>query len=1445
MNGNNKDSKHTTTMQKQQRQQQQQPQQQQPTKQLPRVLKTAQDMKREILSRRRNHQASLPILSSNTTATKSALPLPIARTSNMNDHDDDGTNDVAEEISQYPEHRKRKTTATPSRMSTNFTKSASIPLPLLNNFKENNANVTFNKSHQEKEDNGGNDNNNDSNCYFDATSKLSHLQQQFKQESFMTTMTTTTTKNISNPNLSFRPQSSSSQPKLHPKPQYHHHQEQPQNKTIGLSNSIWDYKRSSTKSTKTSATIAQTKNRKSATTNNNNHHRHESLFGKIMKQWEHKEKNYHDHTTATTTPTKTYFEAPGTNDNQQPNRGDDTNKDDDDDDRLNIYPLSPLTVRRSNSVKNIHKSNKSINNNINNNNIFLQFASSILPSRRANGASASPTASGGAASGKASGAISSSTSVTTPATSNITSRKRFLLHHSNYGGGSSGNQNIVSTPTSNSRFLTNTNDVINPNHNDGNGVDGDRKSISTSNDALVSAPSTPMSAFLKRPLFEGDGAGSSSFDHDNEININDSKSSGNGMNDNSICTTSKSSSLSITTAITAKSTMTIPSPMTLTNSKSLDSTSMITTITTTTTKSPPRKKIKQWDISSPNVSQQQTFPHLQYYQSQHATPKRTPIRTPSRTTPNYRKTPTSMSRYYNSPGGFALQRLLEGCRTPQLAYNSNKRFTSLQHHKHHHKSSTSLTLGPFNDDDVEADDDEKSTRSTNSATTSANGLDDWYEESIRLPRYDTPPPNTSLIDRTNYKDGNNQENSNTTLLVRGEVSIVDWSIKSMLKFECHPGNCIPGRAFPIIDRQQQGHYSIPNEYQVERLAMSLFTNHLLVHDTTKIKKTSPLDSSSSSTMREFEHILAQWNAGLMYYQHPSIHPLPCSILNKNQKTISESVGGQINSTKSFNIGSSLLLQGFPTRMNSETSRSKLFSKPKTRIKDDSSYPSLSKSVYGSEAKVQQRSILSGIGCLGGLGNSYGDGTKTTSISSLLEQREYDWQECFRSLYQMWIGEIQQLNHDISINDKSVDGHIEDLASRLYFYSIKPGTTILFRATVEYDNKVATVMPLILLSSSTFEMRSILRSMGATLKCVDTKNKSKSNLLNVDEDFIDEWFKEKITVHSNNNNIDENLRKEMEELRKASVNEEALGGEIAFSLHNGKTTTKTTSRKKQSDFPPLLIYDHEDCNIFFEFYLNTCGGKINKTSMWKKQNIPYVGDSIQDVPLLLSRSLGAAAARYMTIRQLSVICNNKVSKDDKLMTDDDADENDGGSSSHALVEVRGPILPCAVRDLLCASISHSFFHDKQYQQQTCKRHDSDGDEKKTDPTHSQGDYNIQEGERDELGSHYFVLHLHPHEGEKIQVVATKNHEEKIFKKSIGSTSSGLFNIGCGYGPGNNSNDGISSLVGKEEQLGKSRTDSTSSTNSMKMYECHANEIMSMAVWDNTRPFSIACKGENHK
>ena len=62
------------------------------------------------------------------------------------------------------------------------------------------------------------------------------------------------------------------------------------------------------------------------------------------------------------------------------------------------------------------------------------------------------------------------------------------------------------------------------------------------------------------------------------------------------------------------------------------------------------------------------------------------------------------------------------------------------------------------------------------------------------------------------------------------------------------------------------------------------------------------------------------------------------------------------------------------------------------------------------------------------------------------------------------------------------------------------------------------------------------------------------------------------------------------LRKASVNEEALGGEIAFSLHNGKTTTKATSRKKQSDFPPLLIYDHEDCNIFFEFYLNTCGGQ---------------------------------------------------------------------------------------------------------------------------------------------------------------------------------------------------------------------------------------------------------------
>ena len=57
------------------------------------------------------------------------------------------------------------------------------------------------------------------------------------------------------------------------------------------------------------------------------------------------------------------------------------------------------------------------------------------------------------------------------------------------------------------------------------------------------------------------------------------------------------------------------------------------------------------------------------------------------------------------------------------------------------------------------------------------------------------------------------------------------------------------------------------------------------------------------------------------------------------------------------------------------------------------------------------------------------------------------------------------------------------------------------------------------------------------------------------------------------------------------------------------------------------------------------------------------------------------------------------------------------------------------------------------------------------------------------------------GEKIQVVATKNHEEKIFKKSIGSTSSGLFNIGCGYGPGNNSNDGISSLGWKRRAIGE--------------------------------------------
>ena len=840
---------------------------------------------------------------------------------------------------------------------------------------------------------------------------------------------------------------------------------------------------------------------------------------------------------------------------------------------------------------------------------------------------------------------------------------------------------------------------------------------------------------------------------------------------------------------------------------------------------PPRKKQKQWD-SKKNIIDNTTYnnpPHYDYG---------TPIK-PATTETTATKTTT---RNYNSPGGFSLQRLLDTCQAPQVAYN--KKFLRNSNKK---KKKSTTTIDTTN---VDEDDENNSINNADGIDVGENqddnhnneeDYDDWHEGTIRIPK--NIAHYNDKFDKETNKETKCQNRSDYR---RGEVSIVDWSIKKMLKFECHPGGCLPGR--PFITSHKSSNIVASRNYisgsnskdnskerkevnflklhhdpgRIDKLAMTLFMNNqLMVTDLGNNYNRGKSNKHEKSIRKQEEEVLSQWQAGLMYFQHPSIHPLPQNMLSNNlNKGPVRSSSSSSSSTRRLSTsimlpssGSNMSSKSFRRLSSEPSSRSKLFSDSKSRT----SNRKLSDSVYGSKARLQQRSSMAGLGCLGGLGECYNNDGKGSSVASLLDQRDYEWQECFRSLFQMWMGQIDDINCDISDNENDGDGngigsidktHIEDLIFRTYFYSIAPGTTILFKASSFVkcvDGKVVDrVRPIIIISSSTFEMRCALRAMGIHMIVLESKGRgADSQHYNVDEKFIDEWFKEKVIE----SDIDDSLQKELEELRRATTNAESIGGDISFSLGQ-KNASKTLKRKKSSDFPPLLIRDHDNCMAFFEFYLNTCGCKYSKMPLRKKTNKRTNVENIQDVPLLLSRSL--SATKYMNIRQLTVLCNRDIPE--KSNNDMNSLQKDG--SGHSLVDIRGPILPCAVRDLLCATTSHLSLHQKQ----SIPIREGAEDAQKFKTKDKDNEDQCFEDDQNTLGSHYYVLHLQAHQGEKSDGLASE-----LNRKRIGAASSELFN-GLDNGK-------------KSEKMSNLNDD-------LKIRECNTGEIMNMVVWDISRPNSIA-------
>ena len=692
--------------------------------------------------------------------------------------------------------------------------------------------------------------------------------------------------------------------------------------------------------------------------------------------------------------------------------------------------------------------------------------------------------------------------------------------------------------------------------------------------------------------------------------------------------------------------------------------------------------------------------------------------TPKATTPNTRQENDREKQLFSptkSPGGYDVLKALD------VANVYNEHLLKIENDESGSNQSEN--------DDVEPEDDwmdahviSRQTRlssdvtSPQSSTVKENLLDGMEAEIIEETRH--------MIDHSDLK--------RIRPLVYDEpigVGVVDWSLKKRLRIESVPGRCLPGNmsSSQLFAKVGQNTHKQPlNDGYVHQLAMQYLSNPLMNH------------RREGSTAECLE---ARWKASTMYYQHPSVYPLPPSILQDLPKAAQ-------NMTQCDNGDLSSFIRG-------------------------------PRSIY-------HRLRLSGCGSLGGLGESAShNGEKTkpndgsmvsyiSDTSKMLEQRRCEWREAFRSVFNSWRTRLRQLEGRRNSNDSAGSGRLSSLDNeecklptteevlRSSFYSIRPEQVVLFRGgyvPVNVDGNVEhCIMPIIVFSSTTVQLRSMLSSMGIKMRVLREKGNgieffSEENLKDIDAQ-----------VQANAVSGDtESVHAELEAIKWAENG-------------NGNVTVAQKNKRRRLDdktfTSPLYCVGYNDCSALFELFLNTCGLSVSSGSNPFEDR--FDSEIQSDVPLLLCRSLGSCM--HFTLKTLCVSGLRDYGYMNQMK------EKQETTDVRTTMELRGPILPCSLRDITCSLVDRMML-DKLQTRSVSKQ-----------PFESS---TIDDG----VGTHHFAMFVQPHEGER----AT------LGPKSTGISSSSLFN-------------GSKIILGQND--------------SSNWHECSHRELLNVIVWDSHRPNHVS-------
>ena len=487
------------------------------------------------------------------------------------------------------------------------------------------------------------------------------------------------------------------------------------------------------------------------------------------------------------------------------------------------------------------------------------------------------------------------------------------------------------------------------------------------------------------------------------------------------------------------------------------------------------------------------------------------------------------------------------------------------------------------------------------------------------------------------------------------IGLVDWSLKTSLRVECSSSkNNDVGIDFSQADAR------------IQQAALLDF-----------VSNPSSRSDLEVPTFLSTEQAAIQWEAGLLYWQYPVQQ-------NYIQPT---TAAGQVATQTSAAGGAPL--RGAKRRRSSRRLSSSLSSSGKENDNGDQpqkrtvlSKSSSSSNVFGldfsskmppPEKQLQNKSINNG----NNSSNIFAkwDPNTCETTSSFADRHKQEWQEAFTSLFKTWMQQVTRLHHLwVDQENDDNDDAIAQQVAETYFYACGESHVILFRVgrsrpgnenknSAMQKNRPALV-PEILISSSTSELREKLRTMGVKLQLLERWNGLSGEF---HEDALrpaalagkDDSAKKGVDTFS------PTVKNELIALRRAQVSGLNVGADVEVSM---QTKQHRASSLYQSPewIPPISVSGVDDCGSFAEVYLN-CLGQINHRQ-----------DPVPDVPLLLCRKLGPFLHSSMKKLRTRTRPSRRIPQD---KTAGDAIEN----TLLTTTDVEGIVLPCATSSLICAAV----------------------------------------------------------------------------------------------------------------------------------------------------------------